>query len=293
MAPVACQIPASARITTPLITTQPTCRPRSAMARRLRLLRHVCELRAVVADVCHLVRNDQMVLRIHRGLHVVTNHARAAPARRHRAAIGIGERDLLVRRGEHPLLVGVQLRHLLIELRKLLLEMRRLGGQRFCWLLQIGGAGLIAGQDFLAIEVAAVCNGFECVCLQRCLRRRSTLPRVKFLSRLFTALNLLPSNLGGRLAECGRRGLAANAGSVVDLLPAVQALLAEFEALQEERAGEIRDDEVGDFINALAERRFSVQREQSSSSDRLCVCLRIDKPAMSRVGSGGLPGLSV
>ena len=32
---------------------------------------------------------------------------------------------------------------------------------------------------------------------------------------------------------------------------------------------------------------FSIQRAQSSSSDRLCVCLRIDSPAMSLVGSGG------
>ena len=110
---------------------------------------------ALSAYVGHLVRNDQMVLRIHRGLHVVTDHARAAPARRHRAAIGIGERDLLVRRGEHPLLVGVQLRHLLIELRKLLLEMRRLGGQRFCWLLQIGGVELAQIARYAFFELLA------------------------------------------------------------------------------------------------------------------------------------------
>ena len=129
---------------------------------------------ALSAYVGHLVRNDQMVLRIHRSLHVVTNHARAAPARRHRAAVGIGERDLLVRRGEHPLLEGVQLRHFLIEFCKLFLEMRRLGGQRFRWLLQIGGVELAqiprhalfelrpAPFDLATREVlVAVVHGFE------------------------------------------------------------------------------------------------------------------------------------
>src|SRR5271166_2051361 len=58
-------------------------------------------------------------------LHVIANHARPAPARRHGAGIGIGERDLLVRRGEHLLLDGVELFHLLADL---LFQMRGLGG---------------------------------------------------------------------------------------------------------------------------------------------------------------------
>jgi arylamine N-acetyltransferase len=37
---------------------------------------------------------------------------------------------------------------------------------------------------------------------------------------------------------------------------------------------------------------FSTQRAHSSSSDRLNVCFRIARPAISRVGSGGIPGLS-
>ena len=40
------------------------------------------------ANVCHLVRNDQMMLGIDRRLHVVADDAAAATARRHRAAIG-------------------------------------------------------------------------------------------------------------------------------------------------------------------------------------------------------------
>jgi hypothetical protein len=75
---------------------------------------------------------------------------------------------------------------------------------------------------------------------------------------LLTCMNV-PNNLGGRLVVCGRNGLAAaNVGSITDLLATVRALLADLEALQEERAAEIREDEVGDFINALAEKRATL-----------------------------------
>jgi arylamine N-acetyltransferase len=37
---------------------------------------------------------------------------------------------------------------------------------------------------------------------------------------------------------------------------------------------------------------FSIQRAHSTSSDRLNVCFRIASPAISRVGSGGIPGPS-
>src|SRR5689334_15406669 len=49
------------------------------------------------------MRDDQVVVGIDRDLHVVANHARATVARRHRAAVGIGERDLLIGRGQHQL----------------------------------------------------------------------------------------------------------------------------------------------------------------------------------------------
>ena len=75
---------------------------------------------------------------------------------------------------------------------------------------------------------------------------------------LLTSMNVA-NNLGGRLADCGRRGLAGvNIGSVSDLLTTVRALLTDFEALQKERAAEIGDDEVGDFINALADKRATL-----------------------------------
>ena len=78
------------------------------------------------------------------------------------------------------------------------------------------------------------------------------------VGELLTSMNA-SKNLGSRLADCGRRGTAAtNTGSVIELLPTVRALLADFDALQAERAAEIGDDEVGDFINALAERRATL-----------------------------------
>lgn len=79
------------------------------------------------------------------------------------------------------------------------------------------------------------------------------------IGELLTAMNV-SNNLGGRLADCGRKGLAAVAtvGSITALLDTVRALLSDLEVLQGERAAEIRDDEVGDFINALAERRATL-----------------------------------
>ena len=50
---------------------------------RLRLVGHVRKMRLVGADVGHLMRDDQMVRRIHGRLHVVADHAGAAPAGRH------------------------------------------------------------------------------------------------------------------------------------------------------------------------------------------------------------------
>jgi hypothetical protein len=42
------------------------------------------------------VRDDEVMLGLDRDLHIVADDARAAAAGRHRAAVGIGERDLLV-----------------------------------------------------------------------------------------------------------------------------------------------------------------------------------------------------
>ena len=84
------------------------------------------------------MRHDQMVVGLDRHLHVVADDAGTAPARCHRAAVGIGEGDLLIGRGEHLLLVSLEALHLCIELRQLLPEMRRLGRKRLRRLLPVG-----------------------------------------------------------------------------------------------------------------------------------------------------------
>ena len=76
-----------------------------------------------------------MMLGVDRDLHVVNHDAGAAPARRHRAGIGIGERDLLIWRSQHARLEPLEALHLLSKLGELLFEPRdlrgeRLGGQR-------------------------------------------------------------------------------------------------------------------------------------------------------------------
>ena len=78
------------------------------------------------------------------------------------------------------------------------------------------------------------------------------------LGQLLTSMNV-SNNLGSRLVNCGQRGVAsANAGSSAELLATVTALLSEYNALQAERAAEIGEDEVGDFINALAEKHATL-----------------------------------
>ena len=78
------------------------------------------------------------------------------------------------------------------------------------------------------------------------------------IGELLSSMNV-SNNLGSRLAECGTKGLASpNTASIIDLLQVVRPLLADYEALQFERAAEVGDDEVGDFINALAERRATL-----------------------------------
>ena len=117
------------------------------MQRGFRRLRHRRQLRSIGADVGDLVRNNQMVRGVDRTLYVVGDHAGAAPARCHRAAIGIGQRYLLVGRDEQCLFNRGQPFHFFFELRQLFLK-PRLGQQnRFrrlipCGSLTIGGVEL-------------------------------------------------------------------------------------------------------------------------------------------------------
>src|SRR6516162_5447015 len=87
-----------------------------------RLLGHAGELRPVVADIGHLVRDDLMMLGVDGHLHVVTHNARASAACGHRPGIGVSKRYLLVRRGQHLHIECLQPLHLLFQFCELLFE---------------------------------------------------------------------------------------------------------------------------------------------------------------------------
>lgn len=65
------------------------------------------------------------------------------------------------------------------------------------------------------------------------------------------------SGLGERLAACGRAASGLNVTSAEDLAREIQALLAELDALQSERATSVGGD-VGLFLDALADRRATL-----------------------------------
>jgi len=78
------------------------------------------------------------------------------------------------------------------------------------------------------------------------------------LGRLLLALNVA-KDLGSRLVNCGEAGLASvRIGSATERLSMVRHLLANYQALQEARSTELGDDEVGEFIKALADNRATL-----------------------------------
>ena len=78
------------------------------------------------------------------------------------------------------------------------------------------------------------------------------------IGRLLSAMNV-GNDLGPRLVACGEEGLAsANSGMAIDLLRRIQQVLTEHKALQDERSIQIGDDEVGEFIKALADNRATL-----------------------------------
>ena len=84
-----------------------------------------------------------MMLRIDSGLHVIADDSGASAAGRHGAGIGIGQRNLLVRRGEHSCLKCMKALHLLLQLRDLLLQAGRLGIEHLGRPLPVGAVELL------------------------------------------------------------------------------------------------------------------------------------------------------
>ena len=78
------------------------------------------------------------------------------------------------------------------------------------------------------------------------------------LGELLTSINV-SNDLGSRLIACGREGMSvSNASSAPQLQAAVEAVLDDYDLLQAERAMVIGEDEVGDFMNALADKRATL-----------------------------------
>lgn len=78
------------------------------------------------------------------------------------------------------------------------------------------------------------------------------------LGELLTSMNV-SNDLGSRLIACGRDGMSvSSASSAPQLQAAIEAVLDDYELLQAERAKEIGEDEVGDFINALADKQATL-----------------------------------
>ena len=121
--------------------------------------------------------NDEVMLGLHRRLHIVADHAGEAVACHHQPRIGIGERDLVVRRGLDGSLHRLELLHLGLKQSELAAQLLAAGG---------------------AIDILLAVRGIERsqiagIRLVQSAETFFTLPRVKFLSRAFTPLNLLPS----------------------------------------------------------------------------------------------------
>src|SRR4030088_2103616 len=161
-----------------------------------------------------------MMLSIHSDLHVVADDARATSARRHRTRIRVGQRNLLIGRGEHLLLDRSQALDLARELGKLLLEMCRLRSKRFRWFLQVGGVELaqIARHALLDLSKAAlhlrarevlvaVVHSFELAAVDGDARRRQKTNLSAKCDELRTHLAYCGSII---LAEVGNRLVIGN-----------------------------------------------------------------------------------
>lgn len=78
------------------------------------------------------------------------------------------------------------------------------------------------------------------------------------LGELLTSMNV-SNDLGSRLIACGNQGMAVlSVSSAPQLQAAISVVLGDYDLLQAERAKVIGEDEVGDFINALADKRATL-----------------------------------
>ena len=99
------------------------------------------------------------------------------------------------------------------------------------------------------------------------------------LGELLNSMNV-PNNLGGRLIACGQQAVSvSNTNSAIELHVALMKLLSDYDTLQAERAAEIGTDEVGEFINALADKRATLAMVTSEVHEWL-----VNHNALGRLG---------
>lgn len=113
------------------------------------------------------------------------------------------------------------------------------------------------------------------------------------LGELLQRINVEPE-LGQKLAETGRRALSAeHLGNAQALCTEVRTLIREQQALQEERASRISEGETGQFINALAEHKATLDMvtdevrawlEDNRALDRFTVAPRSPGSAAASAG---------
>ena len=122
--------------------------------------------------------DDQMVLGIDGDLRIVADNASALTAGRHRTGIEIGQGDLFVGRGLNLVANLPEGLHLPLQALDLLLKADCLCLDH----IAVPPVGAIQGRQVARDAGPSTCS-----------MRLATFATVKFLSRLLTALNLLPS----------------------------------------------------------------------------------------------------
>ncbi|MBN8190197.1 hypothetical protein JF540_26335 [Salipiger thiooxidans] len=101
------------------------------------------------------------------------------------------------------------------------------------------------------------------------------------LGELLASMNVA-NDLGGRLSACGRQATSVpNSCAASDLHTAISKLFADYAALQSERAAEIGEDEVGEFMNALAEKRATLSMVTPKVQDWLTRHHALDRLAIA------------
>ena len=157
----------------------------------------------------HLLLGNQLVLRVHRDLHVVPHpHASATV---HRPGVGVGQRELVLATFLQRLTVRFETRLALSQRRNLLCQIPTPP------LLELASA-------MSAASISSICCRYRSSRSWLAARSRRSLAPVKFRSRLFTALIRVPSTAINSRPNSSRLGTPSrNHGTLAGTLPGSRA----------------------------------------------------------------------